>query len=226
MGLLATFAAWRVVKLAMRLLGLLVAAVTLYLAVTAVQVWLTSRRSDPSTAQAIVVMGSAQYNGAPSPDLLARLRDAEDLYTRHLAPLVVTTGYKEASDRYTEAQASAIWLGANGVPPSAIIEAGGSDSWANLADAAAALRPLGIDQVLLVTDGFHEARCLAIATDVGLQAEPVPAVGSPISAWASLPYFAKETVGVALGRIIGYSHLHELGKSPHRQGHHALAGGH
>jgi len=39
----------------------------------------------------------------------------------------------------------------------------------------------------------------------------VPASASPITGWSTVPYFAKETLGVALGRIIGYQRLHTLG---------------
>jgi uncharacterized SAM-binding protein YcdF (DUF218 family) len=184
-----------------------------YLAVTAVQVWLTSRRSDVRPAQAIVVMGAAQYNGVPSPDLAARLADAKTLWSRHVAPLIVVTGYKEPGDRYTEAQAGGTWLEARGVPADDIVEVGGSDSWTNLSDAATALHRRGLDKVLIATDGFHEDRSLAIATNVGLQAWPVPATSSPIRGWSVVPYFAKETLGVAVGRVVGYSHLHDLDSS-------------
>jgi len=46
---------------------------------------------------------------------------------------------------------------------------------------------------------------------VGLEALPVPAVHSPITGWSTVPYFAKETLGVAIGRIFGYSRLHSWG---------------
>jgi hypothetical protein len=75
----------------------LVVVAAVYFVVTGVQVWLTSR-SEPQKSQAIVIMGSAQYNGVPSPDLLARLQDADALYREHLAPLVVATGAKEPGD--------------------------------------------------------------------------------------------------------------------------------
>jgi uncharacterized SAM-binding protein YcdF (DUF218 family) len=182
-----------------------------YLAVTAVQVWLTSRRSEPRPAQAAVVMGAAQYDGVPSPDLAARLSEALAVWQRGLVPLVVVTGYKEPGDQYTEAEASGTWLRAHGVPAAANVEVGGDDSWANLSDAAAALHRRNLDRVLIVTDGFHEDRSLAIASDVGLTAWPVPATDSPITGWSTVPYFFKETIGVAAGRIVGYQRLHNLG---------------
>jgi len=35
----------------------------------------------------------------------------------------------------------------------------------------------------------------------------VPATGSPITGWSAVPYFAKETFGVAVGRIFGFNRL-------------------
>jgi vancomycin permeability regulator SanA len=210
----ATAAAGRLMRLVRRLLRLVLLVVVLvvgYLAVTAVQVWLTSRHSEARPAQAAVVMGAAQYDGVPSPDLKARLQEAREVWRRGLVPLVVVTGYKEPGDQYTEAQASEIWLVAHGVPAKAIVEVGGDDSWANLSDAAEALHARDLHRVLIVTDGFHEDRSLAIAASVGLEAWPVPATDSPIRGWSTVPYFAKETLGVALGRIVGFQRLHRLG---------------
>jgi uncharacterized SAM-binding protein YcdF (DUF218 family) len=210
MGFLSTFTpwgmAWRIVKLFI----LLLFAIVVYLAVTGVQVYLTSRHSDPHATQAIVVMGAAQYDGNPSPDLEARLAEAKTLWSEHFAAIIVVTGYKEPGDQFTEAQASAAWLEQQGVPSAEILQVGGVDSWQNLSQAATALHQREISQVLLVTDGFHEDRSLAIATDVGLVASPVPAANSPISGWATVPYFGKEAVSVALGRIIGYDNLDRL----------------
>jgi uncharacterized SAM-binding protein YcdF (DUF218 family) len=182
-----------------------------YFAFTGVQVWLTSRHHDARPVQALVVMGAAQYDGVPSPDLVSRLQEADSLWKRHLASTIVVTGSKETGDQYTEAQASATWLEQQGVPAANILEVGGDDSWTNLSLAAAALHQRGLTTVLIVTDGFHEDRSLAIASNVGLQAWPSPTTNSPIRGWATFPYYAKETVGVALGRIIGYSRLHRLG---------------
>ena len=91
-----------------------------------------------------------------------------------------------------------------------ILEAGGNDSWENLADAAPVLLARGDQTVLVVTDPFHEARSLAIASSVGLQPYPTPTQTSPIKGFSTVPYYAKETVGVALGRIIGFENLDSI----------------
>jgi uncharacterized SAM-binding protein YcdF (DUF218 family) len=202
-----------VIRLALRLVGLVVTVIVLYLAVTAVQVWLTSRRYEPHQAGAIVVMGAAQYDGVPSPDLRARLDQARLLWTQRYATDVMVTGSKEPGDQFTEAEASARYLEAEGVPAHDILEAGGSDSWQNLDQAAPTLLARGDKVVLIVTDPFHEARSLAIASSVGLEPSPTPTQSSPIRGWSTVPYFAKETVGVGLGRIVGFDHLSSIHSS-------------
>jgi uncharacterized SAM-binding protein YcdF (DUF218 family) len=197
-------------RLVLRAVAVVVAVIVAYLAVTAVQVWLTGRRYEPRPAGAIVVMGAAQYNGVPSPDLAARLNQAFVLWKDRYATDIMVTGWKERGDRFTEAQASARYLMADGVPERDIFRSGGSDSWGNLSQAAPVLLSRGDDTVLIVTDPFHEARSLAIATDVGLRAYPTPTQHSPIRGASTIPYYAKETVGVAVGRIIGFDRLSSL----------------
>jgi uncharacterized SAM-binding protein YcdF (DUF218 family) len=209
-GLLATLTGVRLLRFLLRVVTLLVIAIVVYLLVTLVQVWLVSRRYEPRPAGAIIVMGAAQYNGVPSPDLAARLDEAELLWRQHYATDIMVTGSKQPGDVYTESEASARYLMAAGIPGRDIFEAGGSDSWESLSLAAPTLLRRGDDTVLIATDPFHEARSLAIASSLGLTPYPTPTRTSPIRGTATIPYFAKETVGVGLGRIIGYNHLSEL----------------
>lgn len=199
------------VRWGVKVLLLLVAGLVLYYVVTLVQVWLTSRRYEPVHAQAIVVMGAAQYNGVPSPDLAARLDQALVLFREGYAHLIVCTGYKEPGDNYTEAESERTYLIGKGVRPTDILVAGGRDTWANLALAADELRPRGDSDVLIVTDPFHEARSMAVATDVGLTPHPTPTQVSPINGAAVIPYFLSTAAAVAAGRIVGFQRLHTLG---------------
>ena len=199
------------IRLLFRLLKWLAVALVVYLGVTAFQVWHTGQRYEPQAAGAIVVMGAAQYDGVPSPDLQARLDQAALLWHQHYAPTIMVTGSKEPGDAFTEAEASARYLVANGIPARDILQAGGRNSWENLSEAAPTLIAHGDTTVLLVTDKFHEARSLAIASSVGLTPHPTPTQTSPITGISAVPYYAKETVGVAVGRIIGFDHLDSFG---------------
>ena len=57
-----------------------------YFAFTFAQVWHASRQDDARPAEAIIVLGAAQFDGRPSNVLQARLDHAADLYDRKLAP--------------------------------------------------------------------------------------------------------------------------------------------
>jgi uncharacterized SAM-binding protein YcdF (DUF218 family) len=198
-------------RLAWRILSLLVTAILIYFAVTLVHVWLTSRHYAPQPAGAILVMGAAEYNGTPSPDLMARLDEAAKLFHSGQASLVVVTGGKEAGDVYTEAEAGATYLTkVKGVPASDILQAGGDNTYENVADSAPQLLARHATTVLVTTDPFHEDRSMAISSSFGLSPSPTPTKTSPITGWSTVPYFLKEAVGVGLGRIVGFNHLEWL----------------
>jgi uncharacterized SAM-binding protein YcdF (DUF218 family) len=195
---------------ALRIAVLFVAAIVLYFAVTLVQVWLTSRNYDPRPAGAILVMGAAQDNCTPTLDFRARLDQALTLYQAGYAHLIVVTGSKQPGDKCTESQSGAMYLERRGVPVRDILQAGGSDSYANIADAQKELAARNVRAVLVTTDPFHEDRSMAIASALSLDPSPTPTQSSPITGWATVPYFLKETVGVGFGRIIGFNHLEWL----------------
>lgn len=195
---------------ALRIALAVVGVIVLYFGVTLVQVWLTSRQYDPHDAGAILVMGAAQYDCVPSPDLRARLDQAHILYEQGYARLIMLTGGKQPGDKCTESESGAMYLESRGVPTSAILEAGGNDSYENIADAQAALHKDGASVVLVTTDPFHEDRSMAIASNFALSPWPTPTQSSPITGWSTAPYFLKEAVGVGLGRIIGFNHLEWL----------------
>jgi uncharacterized SAM-binding protein YcdF (DUF218 family) len=199
----------RPLRLAVRL-GLLLGLVgAVYLAVTGFQVWRAGREDQAGPADAIVVLGAAQYDGRPSPVYQARLDHAADLYERDLAPTILVTGGRRPGDRFTEAAAGAGYLAAQGVPEDAIVlESGGTDSWTSL---SAAARVLGDRRrVLLVSSPYHALRIRHIAAELGLDARSSPSAsheGYGARAW----HLASETVRVGAGRIVGYGRLVRLG---------------
>ena len=183
----------------------LLAAVVLYLSVTFVQVWRASRADEASPAEAIVVFGTAQYHGIPSPVLAARLDHAIELYRKGLAPVIVVTGGNQPGDQFTEATASANYLIRRGVPDEDVLrEVSGTSSWQSLAAAANFLDERDITDVLLVSDPFHSFRIRAMASELGLEARSSPTRTSPIRGAAEARYMAREAVAVAVGRIVGF----------------------
>ena len=158
-----------------------------------------ARTDGARPAEAIVVLGTAQYNGWPGPVFRARLDRALTLWRDGYAPLIVVTGGKMPGDGYTEAEAAWNYLVDAGVPPEAIVsENAASDTWESMQGVAALLQPLGADEVILVSDGFHLFRSRLMARDVGLQAWGSPADDSPIrtGGGGELAYVVREAAAV------------------------------
>lgn len=196
----------KVVKLAVRVVALVLVLALAYLVFTFVVVWRASNADDRTHSDAIVVLGAAQYNGRPSPDLRARLDHAFDLWQSGVAPVIVVTGGKQPGDRFTEAAAGARYLHSKGVPDQAILrEVQGRSSWESMQSAARFLERSGRTRVTLVSDAYHAARIVDIAQELGLHAGSSPS--HFVHGHAEIPYLLRETVRVAGGRIFGYDVL-------------------
>ena len=180
--------------------------VLLYLGVTFLQVWYASGQDNPRQAQAIVVLGAAQYNGRPSPVLQKRLDHGLDLYERGLAPLIVVTGGRQAGDRFTEATTGYNYLRGKGVPDKAIRkEVQGRTTYESLAAVARFLHSEDVDDVILVSGPAQAKRLAGIADSVGLDAT-ISSTGGR----ADPRSLVRESVAVAVGRIVGYRRLEYL----------------
>lgn len=130
----------------------MVGIVVLYVGITFAQVWQASRQDRARRAEAVIVLGAAQYDGRPSPVLQRRLDHALDLYRRDLAPVIVVTGGKRAGDRFTEAGVGYRYLRRNGVPDGAIRqEVQGRTTYESLASAERFLQKEDVDDVILVS---------------------------------------------------------------------------
>ncbi len=196
------FRARYVIYAILALVGLVVA----YFGITFLQVWWASTHDEAQPADAIIVLGAAQYDGRPSPVLKARLDHAAELYDEGYAKTIVVTGGGQPDDRFTEATASANYLHGLGIPDSAILrEVHGNTSFEELKASANFLEDHGIHKVLLVSDPYHSKRISTIAGDLGLDAHTSPAnTDNPLSR------LLRETFAVGVGRIIGFSRLDRL----------------
>lgn len=197
----------RALRVALRVLSAIVLLVVAYFGVTFIQIWLRGHEHTAMRAQAILVFGTAEDDGVPSPELADRLDQALALFHEHRAPLIAVTGGKLAGDAQTEGVVSATYLEARGVPASDVLVGGGSDTWGNVATVLATLRAHHVRTVITVTDPFHEYRAMAIASAQGLTPYPSPVSDSPTSKNSLWRYYLKETLEVGVARFVGYRRL-------------------
>jgi len=139
-------------------------------------------RDEAQPADAIVVLGAAQWDGRPSPVLRARLEHAHALWTEGLAPWLVVTGGVGAGDTTSEAMVGRRFLTQLGVPvQSVLLEAQGRTTDQSIRGVAVMLRERQLSRVLLVSDPFHMLRLDVVARSYGLAPLTSPTRTSPIS---------------------------------------------
>ncbi len=186
------------------LLVVLVTAVA-YPAWLAVQIWQQSRNDETRAADAIVVLGAAQYDGEPSPVFRARLDQAVYLYREELSRLVIVTGGKQEGDRFTEAEVAHQYLEAEGIPPEDILEEeDGRTTLESMERVSAIARQEGVGTVLLVSDPMHSERVKRMATDLGFE--------EAYASWASYERLnrSRETKARELLHEVGALLIYEL----------------
>lgn len=192
-------------------------ALVLYLCCTYVSVRSVGGSSSDATADAIVVMGAAQYDGVPSALLEARLENALTMFKQNRAPLIAVTGGKQVGDRFTEAATSRRWLIDRGVPASKIVsETNGSSTWESLRNIAPVLHTKNVNSVIVSTSRWHVQRTVLSLRELGFRAIAAGIDGTPVSgleksaAINESAKYLRESVGVAVGRIIGFDTLFSL----------------
>ncbi|MET0741703.1 MAG: YdcF family protein [Candidatus Nanopelagicales bacterium] len=173
---------------------------------TATRIWWVARQDDAGPADAVLVLGASQYDGRPSAIFEARLQHALDLYEDGVAKMIVTTGGKQAGDRFTEAAAGRDWLIGHGVPSESITAVeSGRTTYDSLAAVAPGLLAEGLGRVVLVSDPWHAHRSRVMASDLGLEAVSSPTRIGPVvqERETQLRYIARETAAFLWYRIAG-----------------------
>lgn len=187
-------------------------SVLLYFVVSLMQVWNTGRDDSflqsRSTVDAIVVLGAAQYDGRPSPQLRARLDHVVTLWNLPVAPVVVVTGGKQAGDRFTEAEASRDYLVSRGLPVEVIvIESRGASTYQSLEAVRDEARVNQWQRVVLVSDPYHLKRAQLVAAELGMAAEVSATREGVVSGSGALRRNVREALGIMVGRITGFRQL-------------------
>lgn len=135
-----------------------------------VQIESYARLDQAAPADAIGVLGAAEYDGRPSPVFRARLDHALELYHRGIAPLIITLG-GPGGDQYTEGYVGRDYLISKGVPETDIIAETESRNTEESARRIAVIaRANRLHRLIVVSDNTHMFRihaiCLAEGFDV------------------------------------------------------------
>ena len=156
----------RLVWSAIALVG---AALLVYIGYVSMRIERQSTLDEAQPADVILVLGAAEYSGRPSPVLRARLDHALDLYRKHLAPRIMTTGGAGGDPVFTEGDVGRDYLTSQGVDPVAIVvEREGASTVASTALAGEIMRRMGLQSAIVVSDGYHIYRVKKMLEGRGL----------------------------------------------------------
>ena len=188
----------------LRLLLLLVAAVVLFLTITAVQVVHTASLQELHPADAIVVFGAAEYSGHPSPVLRARLDHALEVFHRGVAHVVITTGGAAADPTFSEGGVGRDYLMRHGVPERSLIaETQGNDTAESAIRVGVIMRANGLHSCIAVSDAYHVFRIRKLLEHEGIAPVYVaPRPDSlPHSAWQRSVAVLRETASYFVWKL-------------------------
>ncbi|MCW2581389.1 MAG: hypothetical protein JWQ53_179 [Klenkia sp.] len=191
-----------------RTVGALVLASGLVVVSTATAIWWTARQDSQPSSDAIVVLGTAQYNGVPSSIFEARLEHALALWEQGVAPVVVTVGGRAEGDTFSEAEAGRDYLAEAGVPDDGLLAVPeGVDTLESMREVAAAFDERGWSTAVLVTDPWHAMRAERMAEDSGMEAGSSPTRQGPAVQTRAVQfrYILRETAAYLLYRATGES---------------------
>ncbi|MFB6806881.1 vancomycin high temperature exclusion protein [Streptomyces sp. NPDC056387] len=123
--------------------------------------------ADAPPAEVAVVFGAGLWNGRPTPYLARRLDAAAELYRMGKTKVVLVTGDNSRTE-YDEPDAMRTYLTAHGVPADRIVsDYAGFDTWDSCVRAK---EIFGVKRAVLISQGFHIRRAVALCGAAGVDA--------------------------------------------------------
>jgi len=153
-------------------------------------------------ADAIIVLGAAEYRGKPSPVLEARLNHALFLYLKNMAPRIITTGGAGGDPVFTEGSVGRSYLTERGVPPEAIVvEREAETTSQSVAAVVEIMRRMNLQSAIVVSDGYHIFRVKKMLESSGLRVYGSPRPSVPPGGWRERWVYYRQAVGYLLWKV-------------------------
>lgn len=182
----------KVRRILLVLLALLLLGLAVWGGIIGMISWKENHMPAPENYDAIVVLGAqVKDDGTLSVQLAWRMDAALEAWQKHPCTVVVCGG-QGRDEPGPEAEYMRDYLLEKGVPAEQILaETSSTNTRENLEHARELLEGSGAETVLIVTSQYHLPRAMAMANDLGLQAE---GIGSPIKPEYWLKNHAREAV--------------------------------
>jgi vancomycin permeability regulator SanA len=149
--------------------------------------------ADVPRTEVAVVFGAGLWDGEPSPYLAHRLDAAAELYGAGRVEVVLVTGDNSRED-YDEPDSMRTYLTQRGVPGRRIVsDYAGFDTWDSCVRAK---KIFGVDRAVLISQGFHIRRAVALCQEAGVESYGVGVADRRNATW----YYGGAREVVAAGK--------------------------
>lgn len=195
----------RMKKIIMAVMGLIVLGILcFFIALCAIYYMETHPGENTGNTDAIIVLGAQVYaNGDLSPQLELRMEAARKSYLEN-PRLIICCGAQGANEPAPEGEGMRNWLLDQGIPAEMVLAENKSRNTHQNLQNAVEMLPETAEKITIITSDYHLPRAMAIARDMGLDAE---GIGSPckpeywvknhfreVLAWGK--YFLKKVVPI------------------------------
>lgn len=177
--------------------------------------WQVYRYARPTerqvSAQAAIVLGAAAWGDKPSPVFRERINHAISLYQTGAVEQLIFTGGTPKAGYASEAEVARRFAIKQGVDADHIyFETTSKDTYQNLANARLIMRRHNISRVVIVSDPYHIARAVAMAEDLGIQADYS---ATPTSRYTAASSSARRKFFIQESRDLFFYHLLSAAKA-------------
>jgi uncharacterized SAM-binding protein YcdF (DUF218 family) len=158
-----------------RIVLVLLAALLLFYIVSCIRIVQQAGHDEAKPADAIVVLGAAEYAGRPSPVFRARLDHAYELFDKKLAPVVIVSGGSGKDPTFTEGGVGRDYLMSRGIGDRHLIAETQGDNTAESSERVAVImRANGWKSCIAVSDAYHLFRIKKMLGRQGIEAYVSP----------------------------------------------------
>ena len=181
---------------------MVLAATLVKVSTVAAEIHQQSVIDEAKPADAIIVLGAAEYRGKPSPVLEARLNHALFLYLKNMAPRIITTGGAGGDPVFTEGSVGRSYLTDRGVPAEAIVvERDAETTSQSVAAVVEIMRRMNLQSAIVVSDGYHIYRVKKMLESSGLKVYGSPRPSIPEGGWHERWVYYRQAVGYLLWKV-------------------------
>lgn len=161
----------RIAKAALIVVFILLVAI----GVLADRIYSYSSTGSDGPADVAIVLGAAVWGTQASPVFKERINHGIDLYKNRKVRKLIFTGGQSTSNEPSESSTARRYALQRGIPAGDIlIEEKSHTTYENILYAKGIADAHGLHKALIVSDPLHMKRAVAMATDLGIVAEPSP----------------------------------------------------